>query len=200
MKKVVAMLVVMVMSIMGGIWCSTRVAQAQQDDRIVVRKSDLPPELLKKYETMAIQEQMGKYSEYIQLGKAAGIAVREGLEALSDQADKFSKTGPGKFTMLIIGWKVIGKSLMQFIIGVPFLAIGIIIWIWSYRKSCLPYKVQIEETIDPTTKKVTGIKYKVMNDRSTERAADISAVSARQWSHFLAFLILVGIAALITFA
>ena len=79
MKVLGLWVMIIIFSLIGDVWSANQVALAQhQDERIVVRKSDLSPELLKKYEVMAIQEQMGKYSEYVQLGKAAGVAVREG--------------------------------------------------------------------------------------------------------------------------
>jgi hypothetical protein len=155
--------------------------QKQPEETIVVRKSDLPPDLLKKLETTA---EFGKYSEYINLGKSVGIAVREGLEAVTDTAAKFAKTDPGKFTMFIIAYKVIGKDFIQFIIGVPMLIIGIGLFIWSYRKNCITRQIPTEMNQDDKVK-----RYEIHEGSDEEK-----------WAHIIVFLVYVGITMIVIFS
>ena len=84
-------------------------AQSQTvDNRVVVDKSILTPDQLAKLQadalTNQVVEQVSTYSKIAGVGKEVGIAVREGLTAVVDIADKFGGTDVGKFTMVMIAW------------------------------------------------------------------------------------------------
>jgi len=132
--------------------------QQVSDESIVIKKSDLPPELLKSLET---KQQLGKYSDYMAMGKGVGVAVREGLEAVTDTAAKFANTTPGKFTMFLIAYKIIGIDFIKCLVGIPLLIVGTIIFIWSYRKNCIPRQIptEMDEKGEPSRFEVVGNDY-----------------------------------------
>jgi hypothetical protein len=103
-----------------------------------VDDSILPNDLRQKLEaTQKISEvtsnlQIGR--DWAEMGRAIGIATREGLNAVTTETAKFAETTPGKFTMFMIAWKVAGTDFLRAIkgyaIGVPLL----IFWAWfGYR-------------------------------------------------------------------
>lgn len=102
---------------------------------ITVKASDLPIDLVKRLEE---KEKVEKYGGYVGLGKEIGEAVKGSLSALTDETDKFAKTGVGKFTMFIVAWKVIGLGVIRLMFGIPLFFIGTVIFIWSFWKNCIP--------------------------------------------------------------
>jgi hypothetical protein len=118
------------------------VTSAQVDDRIVVKKSDLPPDMVAQLEK---QKELEQYGEYVGLGKEIGMAINEGLSAVVDQAGRFSETNVGMFTMALIGWSIIGKDIVQMLVGIPVYFMVLWLMIRYYRKMFLSTKVLIEK-------------------------------------------------------
>jgi hypothetical protein len=123
---------------------------SQIDDRIVINKSDLPPDLLKQIENQKNQEnnktELENYADYIGVGKEIGIAISEGLKAVVDEAEHFSETNVGLYTMALIAWAIVGKDIIQILIGVPLLLLGLFIILRYWRKTYLPQKRVTEKS------------------------------------------------------
>lgn len=83
--------------------------------------SYMTPEQLAKYEAdirvAELQKKLDIYGNWVGVGGEVGTAVREGLNAVVDVADKFGKTDVGRFTMILVAWKVIGKDIMRIVLG-----------------------------------------------------------------------------------
>ncbi len=108
-------------------------------------------------------------------GAAANSILHESKDAtfgkdvsLVDGIDKFSKTEAGRFTMLMVGWKVMGKDAVDMLdrvkrvaIGVPFLIAWTALFIWFYRRNYLPYAVVATKEGPFWNRKLT---YKTAND------------------------------------
>lgn len=103
-----------------------------QAQTMTVNRSDLPPELLAKLDSQKkvaeVKQTLQTGVEFAGMGKEIGIAINEGLGAVTDQAAKFADTTPGKFTMALIAWKVAAKdsislvnTVLGVVIGIPFL-------------------------------------------------------------------------------
>lgn len=116
----------------GGIF-----AQTQADDRIVVHKSDLPPDLLAQLEREKTVEQIEQIGEWAGKGREVGVAVNEALKAITTNTVEFSKTDLGKYTMFLVAWKVMGRDFVQLIISFLSFLIFAPFWIWSFKKHCL---------------------------------------------------------------
>ncbi len=163
---------------------SGQTAQNQQPDTIIVRKSDLPPEVLKNLESQKELAQMAQkietYGKWVGLGKEVGVAVNDSLAALTDQSERFGKTNVGKFTMFIVAYKVLGKDAVGVVIGVPLLVVFLVIWVWSYRRTCIQRTILVKSTKD---------------DKVYERINEDG--SARAGYAFVHLVALIGIGALI---
>ena len=119
-------------------------AQSNGSQVISISKADLekfaPGVAEKIQQTQLIKEQvqeavkvLPKANEWAGIGKEVGIAVNEGLSAVTDQAQKFSETRPGKLTMVIIAWKVIGKDFTGLVLGIPMLILWTCLLIWIIK-------------------------------------------------------------------
>lgn len=119
-------------------------ALAQENDSLItVRKSLLPSNILQQVET---QQKIESYGKWVGLGKEVGSAVREGLGALTDETDRFSKTGVGKFTMFIIAFKVLGYPIIQLLFGSTIWLLGTVIAVIFFFTCFLPKKNLLSES------------------------------------------------------
>ena len=97
-----------------------------------------------------------KANEWAEVGENIGGAISTGLKSLAhdskdmvfgkdvsvvDGIEKVSKTDAGRFTMLVIAWKVMGKDAMEIahsmigvIIGVPLVVILLLLATWITRR------------------------------------------------------------------
>ena len=146
--KMVALLVLAIgfpSASQGAVWSNT-------DDTLLIRKSDLPEGLVKELETKqqlaVMKDKIETYGKWVGMGKEVGVAINESLSALTVQADSFSKTGVGKFTMFMVAWKVIGKDFIRFLVGVPLLITWTVLFVWLFRKNCITYSVPSKQNPD----------------------------------------------------
>lgn len=125
-----------------------------KSQEVVVRiQQDAPPPPV----PVADKAISDKANEWVQvgtnLGTALGSATKSILHETKDAAfgkdvslvqgiDNFSKTDAGRFTMLVIGWKVMGKDAIDLLdrvknvaIGVPFLICWTALFVWFYRRN-----------------------------------------------------------------
>ncbi len=135
----------------------------QQEKMILVKESDLPATVL---EQVRMKQQLQSYGEYAGLGREIGTAINEGLKAVTEQTAKFAETKVGKFTMFIIAYKVLGTDIVQFAVGIPLLVVGLIIFVWSYYKNCIPRRILIEK--DKEGKK----RWETVNDSGSDKDSE----------------------------
>lgn len=118
-------------------------SQAQDTSKILISKKDLTQEQIQRYESNKTVENI---SQWVGLGKEIGVAMNEGLNALTTNAVNFSETELGRFTMFIIAWKVLGKDAMRIFIALPAWLLIMGLFVWSYRRSCFPNKILKSKT------------------------------------------------------
>lgn len=113
------------------------------------------------------------------MGSAAKAILHETKDAtfgkdvsVVDGIDKFSKTDAGRFTMLAVGWKIMGKDALELAHGLTRTIFGIfleLVWIgffiWFLAKFCRTYSVPLTST-GPFYNRVKT--YKVVDDYSTD--------------------------------
>ena len=124
-------------------------ASAQlQDQKITVKTSDLTVDQLAKIKleeaNAELQKKVDTYGKWVGVGGEIGTAVKDGLNAVVDVADKFGKTDVGRFTMIMIAWKVVGKDVVRIILGILFFITLTIIIVRVYRRVVMPRRVLIE--------------------------------------------------------
>ena len=127
-------------------------ASQLQNETVVMKKSDLTTEQLAKIQSQQVKETLGVYAEYAEMGRGVGLAVGESLKAVKDVAVDLSNTNVGKFTMFLIAWKVMAKDILDmgdtvfgYLIGIPFLTIGLLLCAVSYYRQCVPRRVLVEK-------------------------------------------------------
>lgn len=145
--------------------CFSQQQQQQQGENkeeyvtVSVPKSSLTPQ-----QQLNLKQQ--EVHGWVGIGKEVGEAVNGSLEAITHNANDFAHTGVGKVTMALVIWKVLGDQAVHIIAGFLILVIGLPLWIWSYRRTCLPRRILIENTILPD--KTHTKKWQIVNDRDPD--------------------------------
>jgi hypothetical protein len=137
---------------------------AQQPDTLQVDVTKLTSDQLRVYQqlkSMQNQNNMSldtitpeKVDRYAQMGKGLGIAINEGLGAVTKNVETFAQTSAGKWLMVLITWKVMGadaiglaRTAMQWTIGGFLFAVGVPFWIWLVKRNCVNRPiVKVEKT------------------------------------------------------
>lgn len=142
MKKLIVMILTLAFVTPFAVAAS---ATTNAEETIMVRRSDLPPQVLKDLEERqalaSMSQRIEAYGKWVGIGKEVGSAVNDSLSAITTQADNFAKTGVGKFTMFIVAYKVLGKDLVGMTIGIPLLGVWITLFVCFWRRLYVPHKV-----------------------------------------------------------
>jgi len=144
MKRIFGLLLLSVFALL-----ISPVIQAQTpNEKITVNASDLTVDQLAKIKADAQVQELTKkletYGNWVGVGGEIGTAVKEGLTAVVDVADKFGKTDVGKFTLVMVAWKVMGRDIVKIVLGLLFFFTFVITLILIYRRVVLPRKFMIE--------------------------------------------------------
>ena len=133
MKKIFVLLLLFVLTSMG-----TVVMSQSTSEKITVNTSDLTADQLAKItaekQLVELEKKYETYGKWVGVGGEIGTAIKEGLSSVVDVADKFGGTQVGKFTMIMIAWKIIGKDILIIVFGVLFATI-FTIFIFKYHKN-----------------------------------------------------------------
>jgi hypothetical protein len=100
----------------------------------------LPPEVQQQINAINTQnkvtENLEAVGKWAGMGKEIGTAVNESLKAVSSTVVDLSETRVGKITMALVIYKVIGGDVIQFFVGLLWLAIILIVSWKMYRNNC----------------------------------------------------------------
>ena len=165
-------------------------ASGQQEEKVAVPKSMLTSEQLQNIHAENLNQRIQTYGKWVGLGKEVGDAFNGAFSAFTDQTVRLSETKVGKFTMFIIAYKVLGRDLIQAIVGIPFFLLGIVVWIWIFWKNCVRRRVLVKINADKSK------EYEVINDVSPE---DGDAYYAK-WGYIAVLLVFIGICSIMIFA
>lgn len=91
-------------------------------------------------------------SQWVGVGKEVGMAMNAGLGAVVENAEKFGKSEVGKYTMWLIMWRLFGRDILHVGLGALWLATGLSIVLWSYKRTLLPRRVLVEVGTDKAKK------------------------------------------------
>lgn len=113
----------------------------------------LPPEVAKQVEAAVTPPApvAPPSNEWIDFGKAMGVAVSETAKALAVEANEFIQSPTGTFVMFIIFWKLLGADALQYVVG---LSVLLFLW-WGFwrvvKMTVLPVKTTKDgvETFEP---------------------------------------------------
>ena len=123
------------------------IVMAQESVTIAVK--DLTPQQLIQIKEKGeeakevVQTLEEKTQSWVGVGKEIGEAMNSGLMAVVEASDKFANTKVGKYTMLFIGWKIIGKDIVKIIIGFIFFLSSLPLIFYSLRR-LYPRRVRIK--------------------------------------------------------
>ncbi len=92
--------------------------------------------------TIAVKQNVGIISQYTGLGKEVGVAVNEGLSAITTQANNFANTKVGTWTMWIITYKIIGKDILRIVIGIPLFFIVLFVLLYQFKLGYITKRIR----------------------------------------------------------
>ena len=78
--------------------------------------------------------------QYVGLGKEIGEATNGCLTAITDNANKFANTKVGTWAMVLVTYKVIGKELISFVVGIIIFFVVLFVLLWQFKSGYLPRK------------------------------------------------------------
>jgi len=127
--------------------------EAAKSESIWVRESDIPPSALKNLQRdskiQQVENKLEEINNYVGIGKEIGGAIDTSLGALAFHIDEISKTNVGKFTMLMVAWKIVGEDFSGYFSGLIIYLIFLGIWIWSWHQNFYKRQVPAEARIFP---------------------------------------------------
>lgn len=135
---------------------------AQSSETVTIPKDQLTPEQRAKLDKEELDEKVQQYGKWVGAGHEVGVAVNESLSAITDNATKFAQSGPGKVTMFLVAWKVVGNDIYGLGVGLILLFSVLPVLIWSYWRTCVPRRILLEDS------KEHGKKWQLLNDPSQE--------------------------------
>lgn len=91
-----------------------------------------------------LEKKLQTYGNWVGVGGEIGIAVREGLSAVVEVSDQFGKTDVGRFTMIMIAWKIMGDSVFGFAFGLLYFIVSTIVFVRIFKRLIKPRKMIIE--------------------------------------------------------
>jgi hypothetical protein len=129
MKKIIGLFSILVLML---VTIPTQAQTQTTDKKVGDPTSYMTPDQLAKYhsdmEVAALEKKLETYGNWVGVGGEVGEAVRSGLEAVVDVADQFGQTDVGKFTLVLVAWKVMGKDTIRILLG--FMFIALVTWIF----------------------------------------------------------------------
>jgi hypothetical protein len=138
----------------------------RKQEKITVNVSDLDPALVEKIKSeqsmKEVRQKINTYGEWVGVGKEIGSAVDGGLTALTKHADNIANTNVGKFTMVMIAYKVLGNDIMGVTFGFIFWFMGTLLFIWIFYKNGINkhvYDIRYSEDGKTIVRKDETIKY-----------------------------------------
>ena len=150
MKKV--LFVITLIALLVASCCpnaSAQYADGYTPKRVGDPKTYMTAEQLAKYDSdmkiAELEKKLDTYGKWVGVGGEIGTAVQEGLEAVVDVADKFGQTDVGKFTLIMIAWKVMGRDAVRIVLGIIFIIMFIWLLIYSFRKTCIERRVLVKQ-------------------------------------------------------
>jgi hypothetical protein len=166
--------------------------QQNQPQTIQVDPNDLDPATLAKIKAKQTEEELkakiSTYGQWVGIGKEVGVAVDEGLTAVTKHATAIADTRLGKVTMFIIAYKVIGRDIVGFIVGSILWIVGSIIIIISYFRNA-------------SGKKLKNVIYQEDGKTIKEISEEFKeGDSESQWGHVFIYACLVGVVCAIMFS
>ena len=183
------MLVVVMLLLATCLWAQSGTIPVQ-GEMVTVPKSALTPQQLQQVQLNELDKRIQTYGKWVGMGKEIGEAANGALGAVTTNAEQLSQTGVGKFLLFIVAWKVLGKDIIQFLVGVPMLIFGLSVFVWSWRRNC----------IFPRVVKVTKGEGKKIVEYDQSEDWDEQQANYLRWAHIGMLFLWVLMCMIIIFA
>ena len=99
--------------------------------------------------------------EYANLGQKYGVALASTAKELGKSVDELMNTNVGKIATFLIVWKVLGETVLGFVIGMGWFTVTNSIWLYAFRRLVLQARGFKETVVEG---KVTARNYERVLD------------------------------------
>jgi hypothetical protein len=144
MKKLIGLLMLFAMTLAFIPVLQAQTSQPRTGDPTTY----MTPDQLAKYQAdiriAELEKKLEVYGKWVGVGGEIGTAIEEGLSAVVGVADEFGRTEVGKFTMVMIAWKVVGKDVVRIVLGLIFISLFTWLLIYSFKRTCIDRRVLIK--------------------------------------------------------
>lgn len=96
-------------------------------------------------EVQKVLEMISETSEGIKVFMAG--TADSAMSAGVNRVEQISKTEVGRFTMVMIGWKIIGHKVLRYLWGIILLVFSCFFFTYAYKRDCMTLK--LPKTKDP---------------------------------------------------
>jgi hypothetical protein len=155
---------------------------AQQGQTVSIDKSKLTEQQLRELKVDDVGKQVTQIKGIAQEIGDAFITV---VHALGVEVNTFADTKAGQFTMIIIGYSVLGKDMIRAAIGIPIWFLGTFFFVFVFYKNCVSRNILATKE-GPFWNRKKTYNYKDLNDGDY------------QWGHFFGYVIFTLIMAAVT--
>ena len=114
---------------------------------------DVKAKIIEAQAQKELDAKITSYGKWVGIGKEVGVAVNESLGALTSTADDFSKTNVGKFTMVLVAYKVLGTDMIQLIFGVMWVCLIVFLSLFVHYKYGKDKRLLVSKKYNSETKK-----------------------------------------------
>jgi hypothetical protein len=165
--------------VLALVFVSAALGQTKPDDELVtVPKKYVSSQGLANAVT---QDKLTQATSWAGVGKEVGEATREALNSVVDVSDKFGKTDVGRFVMIMVAWRIIGKDAVKIVFGIPIFLAGVGVWFYIMRKFFFPQRILIKDDKATKTKEWKTIQFEWRNGESKASTALLFAVTIVGW-------------------
>ena len=144
MKRLLSLIIILTLS--------TLYAQDNTDPFIGLSASEKAQVLAQVEDMRRGPVDVEKYSQYLELGRAAGVAITEAAKGTGIAVNDFVDTKAGMITVALIGWHVAGKDLMtlqkqifRYFVGFFILFLFFPSWIYFFKRMCVISSIEWTE-------------------------------------------------------
>lgn len=103
--------------------------EAQKAD-LVKQAEHMKKEVAQKASTETV-------NEWVSVGTNLALAITTVARDLGIAADRFTESTTGKITVAAILWIMLGKDIIQLVIGLLLFCVGLPLWVYFFRKLCI---------------------------------------------------------------
>lgn len=84
-----------------------------------------------------VDQTLDSVQKYVEVGKGIGAGLGEAARSLNIAVNEFAVSPVGKWTLVLITYKVVGQDIIGLVMGLLWFAVFIPLWAYYFKRICL---------------------------------------------------------------